>query len=68
MATYRKIIEGLQALADADPKGLDAHHIQAEHDELFAGPSFDECTPELNAKMEALGWHKSDADCWACFT
>lgn len=68
MASYRKIIEGLQVLASVEPKGLDEHNVQAEHDELFAGQLCNELPDEVNAKMEALGWHRSDADCWAVFT
>ena len=68
MASYRKIIEGLQLLATCDKGGLDASSVQAEHDEIYAGPSIEDVSPEVSARLAELGWHPSDADCWAIYT
>lgn len=68
MATYREIIGGLMLLASCEKNGWDAHGIQAEHDELYAGPAIADVPPEVGAKLEALGWHITDADCWGRFT
>ena len=68
MASYRQIIEGLQLLATCDKGGLDAYSVQAEHDEIYAGPDIGSVSPEVSSRLEELGWHHSDADCWAIYT
>ena len=68
MASYRQIIDGLQLLATCEKNGLDAFGVQAEHDEIFAGPPLEEVSAEVGAQLEELGWHHTDADCWGIYT
>jgi len=68
MGTYSQIIEGLQLLATCEPNGLATHGVQAEHDEIYAGPSIEKVSKEVSLRLEALGWHHSEADCWAIYT
>jgi len=64
MDKYKQIMGGLLVLSKYDQSGF---HIAAEHDILYAGPTFDELPPEVEQQMLVFGWHKSDADCWAIF-
>ena len=66
MATYRTLIEGLELLATLE--GRDTHGIDAEHDQIFAGPDIDDVPAEMQTKLEALGWFKSEADRYCIFT
>jgi hypothetical protein len=68
MATIGEVIEGLQLLATCEKQGLKAYAVDAEHDIIYAGPDISEVSPEVSARLEKLGWHRSDADRWAIFT
>lgn len=65
MADAKQVIDGLTVLMKHG-----AVEVDAQHDELFAGPGLDgELTDEEKAKMKELGWHfDEEFDCWSIFT
>ena len=65
MADAKDVVAGLTILMKHGEVDVDA-----QHDELFAGPNIKEDLPaEDKAKLEELGWHYStEFDCWSCFT
>ena len=68
MATYREIIEGLQILASLEGEDLDYFNVQAEHDEIYAGPHVAFVSEDAKKKLEELGWHVSEVDRYCIFT
>ncbi|HYF56697.1 MAG TPA: hypothetical protein VEA41_20765 [Salinarimonas sp.] len=68
MATYKQIVEGLQLLATCDPGGAETHNVDAEHDIIYAGPDISEVSDAVAARLEAIGWHRTDADRWGIYT
>lgn len=65
MADAKKIVEGLNILMKHG-----AVEVDAQHDELFAGPGLDgELTKDEQKQLEDLGWHfDKELDCWSHFT
>jgi hypothetical protein len=68
MATYREVIEGLQILASVDGESLDDFNVQAEHDEIYAGPHVAFVSEDAKKKLEELGWLVSEVDRYCIFT
>lgn len=65
MATAKAVVEGLTILMKHG-----AVNVDAQHDELFAGPGIDgELSEDEKKRLEELGWHfDEEFDCWAKFT
>lgn len=68
MATYRKIIQGLEILATLEPRGQDDYGVDAEHDQIYAGPEAELVPEEMQKKLEDLGWFISDGDRFSIYT
>lgn len=56
--------EGLKILLKYDPDGT----FDAQHDEIFFGPSDDIVSDEDKEALELLGFLFSDGEGWSCFT
>jgi hypothetical protein len=65
MSTYDQIIEGLTIFKKY--KDNNAGSFAAEHDEIFAGPSPEDVSEADKKKLEELGWHESDYECFSKF-
>ena len=42
MSTYKNVIKGLELLASCEKHGQDAYGVDAEHDQIYAGPDISE--------------------------
>lgn len=68
MASYSAIAGGLTLFAHFEMEGMETQLGGADHDIIF-GPSSDlQVSPEVEARLQKLGWFKSEEyDCWAHF-
>ena len=67
MASTKNIIEGMQILLPKY-KNPDGYHTAAEHDVFYMYETDTPLTDEEQARMEELGWRRSDSDGWEIFT
>jgi hypothetical protein len=52
MSTYKNVIKGLELLASCEKHGQDAYGVDAEHDQIYAGPDISEVPEgELGAPL-----------------
>ena len=68
MSTYKNVIKGLELLASCEKHGQDAYGVDAEHDQIYAGPDISEVPEGIKKQLEALGWFESDADRFSIYT
>lgn len=61
----RKFVEGIAIIAKyVDPE---EYAVRAEHDQLWFGDD-EVVSAEDAARLEELGWFRSDEGGWSCFT
>lgn len=61
MTIYQELIRALEIFGNYP----DTQDLSTTHDEIWAGPSPQQVTPEHLAELDKLGWRPSDAQ--ACF-
>lgn len=59
-------IEAFQIFAKYMPEG-EWFEVAAEHDEIYAGPNPETVTSEDKARLEELGWHDFEEECFQRF-